>query len=103
MFGRIQGQRLLLAKMYIANYCAALYDQAGSINIYHVISRINEEFKLVPQNEIELLATDIQYFYDCIQNQQVTSIDRGSYWKWRAMPQNVAEQELINELTALES
>lgn len=102
MFGKIQGQRLHLAKMYIANYCAALADQAGHIDIYHAVSRINQEFKLVPSDETDLLAQDVKYFYDCIQNQQVLAIDRGNYWKWRALSPYDAEKELFTELASLQ-
>ncbi|QTW19681.1 hypothetical protein [Comamonas kerstersii] len=101
MFGKIEGQRLNLAKMYIANYCRALADQAGGVDVHHVVSTINREYKLVPQEEVEALAQDVTYFYNCLGNQQVTGIDRGSYWKWRAMSPFEAKADLNRELDAL--
>ncbi|WP_186141987.1 hypothetical protein [Burkholderia gladioli] len=103
MFGKIEGQRLNLAKMYIANYCRALADQAGGVNVGHVVKNINIEYKLVSEDEVNALANDVQYFYDCLGNQQVTSIDRGSYWKWRAMSPFDAKMDLNRELDALAS
>jgi len=89
--------------MYIANYCRALADQAGSVDVHHVVRNINSEYKLVPEGDVSALAHDVQYFYDCLDNQQVTSIDRGSYWKWRAMSPFDAKMELNRELDALAS
>lgn len=43
MFGKIEGQRLNLAKMYMANYCIALENQAGSVNVEYVVTNINED------------------------------------------------------------
>jgi hypothetical protein len=101
MFGKIQGQRLHLAKMYIANYCIALESQAGSLNIYHVVSNINDQFGLVAAHETDALIQDVEHFYNCLTNQQVASIDRGSYWKWKAMSTMDAMAELTKELNAL--
>jgi hypothetical protein len=103
MFGKIEGQRLHLAKMYIANYCIALEQQAGSVDVSHVVSHINAEFKLVPDNEIAALVNDVSHFYYCLVNQQVDAIDRGSYWKWKAMSAFEAKEELSRELNALQA
>lgn len=101
MFGKIEGQRLNLAKMHIANYCIALESQAGGLDLNHVVTNINMDFKLVPPAETSALVADVQYFYDCLTNQQVTAIDRGSYWKWKAMSKVEAMAELTKELNAL--
>ena len=101
MFGRITGQRLTLAKIYIANYCAALEWQAGTIDIYYVIYKINKDYKLVSEEDVAILAQDIQCFVDCLKNQQINAIDRGGYWKFRALSPNLAKDELKRELNAL--
>jgi hypothetical protein len=101
MFGKIEGQRLHLAKMCIANYCIALEQQAGSVNVQHVVSSINDEFHLVDNKEAQLLVNDIISFYNCLVNQKTESIDRGNYWKWRAMSAFDAKAELSKELKAL--
>ncbi|ELY6200812.1 hypothetical protein SNQ24_003374 [Cronobacter sakazakii] len=103
MFGKIEGQRLNLAKMHIANYCIALEQQAGAIDVSYVVEDINREFKLVPRLDTNALINDVFYFYDCIKNQQVTSIDRGGYWKWKAMSAFEAKEELARELSALQA
>jgi len=106
MFGKIEGQRLNLAKMHIANYCCALEQQAGRVDIRHVVSNINNEFRLVPGNETERLIGDVSHFYTCLTSQQVTAIDRGSYWKWKVMSAFEAEEakaELEKELQALQA
>jgi hypothetical protein len=103
MFGKITGQRLRLAKMYIANYCIILEQQAGSVNIHYVVTNINNEFSLVASNEAEALVSDVGYFYHCLINQQVDAIDRGSYWKWKAMSAFEAKEELRRELEALQA
>jgi hypothetical protein len=100
IFGKIEGQRLNLAKMSIANYCIALEQQAGGIDVRHVVSNINAEFGLVPTQDAEALISDVQHFYSCIVNQQVGAIDRGSYWKWKAMSALEAKDELARELSA---
>ena len=103
MFGKIEGQKLNLAKMCLANYCIALAQQAGSINVQYVVTNINSEFKLVPQDQTNALVADVTHFYNCIVNQQVDSIDRGSYWKWKAMSALEAKEELTRELNALKA
>jgi hypothetical protein len=101
MFGKIEGQRLVMAKMYMANYCRALADQAGGVNVEFVVRNLNEEYKLVPANLTDALVQDVLYFFHCLSNQQVTSIDRGGYWKWRAMSPFEAKQDLGRDLQAL--
>lgn len=103
MFGKIEGQRLHLAKMYIANYCIALEAQAGSIDIRHVVLGINDQFCLVSNLEGESLVSDINYFYNCLINQKIKSIDRGSYWKFRAISPLEAKKNLVLELEALKA
>lgn len=101
MFGKIEGQRLILAKMYMANYCLALRDQAGTVDVDYVISRLNSEYGLVPENLTQALIDDVLGFYEALDNQQITSIDRGSYWKWRTMNALDAKKDLERELQAL--
>lgn len=103
MFGKIEGQRLHLAKMYIANYCIALEQQAGSVDVRHVVLNINQEFGLVDANEAEALVSDVQHFYSCLVSQQVSAINRSSYWKWKAMSVFEARDELARELSALKA
>jgi hypothetical protein len=102
MFGKIEGQRLRLAKMYMANYCISLEQQAGGVNVGHVVLNINNEYGLVSNDEINALISDVTNFYHCLVNQQVDAIDRGSYWKWKAMSAFEAKQELARELGALQ-
>ncbi|MFS8373856.1 hypothetical protein JH314_16700 [Xanthomonas campestris] len=101
MFGKIEGQRLNLAKMHIANYCIALEGEAGNVDVAYVVSKINQKFKLVPPIEASALVADVDHFYICLTNQSVSSIDRGSYWKWKTMTQVDAMVELTRELEAL--
>ncbi|WP_242894214.1 hypothetical protein [Stenotrophomonas maltophilia] len=101
MFGKIEGQRFNLAKMHIANYCIALEGEAGNVDVAYVVSNINQKFKLVPPNETDALAADVDHFYTCLTSQSVASIDRGSYWKWKAMTKVDAMAELTRELEAL--
>ncbi|HDZ8836217.1 TPA: hypothetical protein RUX00_004287 [Aeromonas dhakensis] len=103
MFGKIEGQRLHLAKMYIANYCIALAQQAGTVDVRHVVLNINEEFGLVNAHEAEALVSDVVHFYNCLVSQQVDAIDRGSYWKWKAISAFEAKNELVRELNALKA
>jgi hypothetical protein len=65
------------------------------------VSNINSEYKLVPAEAAGALAQDVQYFFDCLTNQQVNSIDRGSYWKWRTMSPFDAKMDLNRELDGL--
>jgi len=101
MFGEITGQRLQLAKMHIANYALALKDQAGSLDLNHFIQNLNSEFKLVSEDQTFAFMQDINYFYQALENQQVTAIDRGSYWKFKAMSLLEVKNELAKELNAL--
>lgn len=101
LLGKIEGQRLNLAKMFMANYCLALAHQAGGVDVGHVVRQMNHEYKLVPIGATEALVQDVQYFFDCLANQQITSVDRAAYWKWRAMSAFAAKQDLERELKAL--
>jgi hypothetical protein len=58
MFGKIEGQSLILVKIHMANYCIALEQHAGGIDVQYVVLNINKEFGLVPQNEVKALAND---------------------------------------------
>ncbi len=103
MFGKIKGQRLHLAKMHLANYCISMEDQAGRVDVQYVVRNINEEFSLVSPQDVEALVSDVNHFYECLINQQVESIDRGSYWKFRAISPFEAKQNLAAELGALKA
>jgi len=103
MFGKIEGQRLNLAKMHIANYCMALEQEAGAVNVNHVVANINERFKLVPSQQTDALASDVGRICDCFSSQEVSSIDRGSYWKWKANSALEAKAEVEKELKALQA
>lgn len=103
MFGKIEGQRLHLAKMHLANYCISMEAQAGQVDVQYVVRNINEEFSLVSPQDVEALVSDVNYFYKCLINQQVESIDRGSYWKFRAISPFQAKQKLAAELGDLKA
>ncbi len=101
MIGKITGQRLQLAKIHIANFLLALEDQAGALDLNHSIRKLNGEFKLVDHSQESAFVQDITYYYDAIKNQQVTAVDRGSYWKFKAMSYLEVKNELACELNAL--
>ena len=101
MIGKITGQRLLLAKMHIANYVVSLENQAGAVAVDHIVRNINDEFKLVDSNHVGKLSQDVGALYEAIRTQQVASIDRGGYWKFRALSAIDAKNELARELSAL--
>ncbi len=101
MFGKITGQRLMLAKLHIANYILDQIERSGGGDIGYMVSRINSEFRLVPELETNFLISDISYLVDALNNQTVDSIDRGGYWKFRAMSALDATQNLRRQLEAL--
>jgi len=101
MFGKIEGQNLNLAKMRIANYCSELENEAGAVNVGHVVTNLNERFKIVPKEENAALVNDISKIYECFNSQQVESIDRGSYWKWKASTAVGAKIGLEQDLESL--
>lgn len=101
MLGKISGQKLRLAKMYIASYCISLEKQSGKIDISHVIKTINSEFKLVETFEINDFTNDITNYYLALKNDKVESIDRGGYWKFKATNAKDALIELTKELNNL--
>ncbi|SFT54686.1 hypothetical protein [Halomonas saccharevitans] len=103
MWGKIEGQRLRLAKMYIADYCLALREESGNVDIPYVVARINNEFHLVPESEMLSLINDIGYFFHCLDNQQVEALDRGGYWKWKAVSALEAKAELERNLNQLQA
>lgn len=101
MFGKIEGQRLHLAKMHIANYCLVIRSLPGFTDLGRTVRDINDQFKLVPRSEVAALVADVASFCECLANQQVTAIDRGGYWKWKASAKADALAELTRELNAL--
>ncbi|VVM55336.1 hypothetical protein PS684_00137 [Pseudomonas fluorescens] len=101
MIGTISGQALNLAKMHIANYCLALKNEAGAVDVVHVVVGINDRFKLVNTADALALANDVNHFYLALLNQQVEEISRGGYWKFKAITKGEALIQLTRELTAL--
>jgi hypothetical protein len=101
MLSKIEGQRLTLAKICIANYCIALDKQAGSVDVEYVVSKVNKEFNLVSENEIKALVSDINNLYHCFINQQVNAINRSGYWKWKLMSPPEAREEMISALVQI--
>lgn len=101
MLGTISGQALNLAKMHIANYCLALKNEAGAVDVEHVVVGINERFKLVNQVDAFALAADVNHFYLALLNQQIEEINRGGYWKFKAITKGEALLQLTRELTTL--
>lgn len=103
MIGKIQGQRLILAKMHIAGYLIALESQSGLIDIPHALSNLNREFKLVEPEQEDNFIQDITNFYNALKNQQILNIDRGGYWKFRANTALDALNVLRHELALLQN
>lgn len=101
MFFKLTGTALQSAQMSIARYCLQLEGQSGAINIRHVVTNINDEYHLVPQDALSALINDISYACDYLKNQQVQEMSRAGYWKFKALSPFEAKQELAGELQAL--
>ncbi|MDI5833995.1 hypothetical protein [Shewanella xiamenensis] len=101
MLFKLTGTALQSAQMSIARYCLQLEGQSGAINIPHVVTNINDEYRLVPQDALSALINDISYAYDYLKNQQVQEMSRAGYWKFKALSPFEAKQELDGELQAL--
>ncbi len=71
--------------MLNARYCLQLERQSEAINIDHVVTNINEEYRLVLPNSFAALINDISYAYDYFKNQQVEEVSRAGYWKFRVL------------------
>jgi hypothetical protein len=87
--------------MSIARYCIQLEGQSGAISIAHVVTNINEEYRLVPQNALNALINDISYAYKYLKNQQVEEMSRAGYWKFKALSPFEAKHQLDSELGVL--
>ena len=101
MFGKITGQRLVLAKMYIANYALDQIGRSGGGDVAYIVRNINYEYKLVHSDDLPFFIEDVVSFCDALQNQNVTAIDRGGYWKFKAMSALEAKKELESQLAQL--
>lgn len=101
MFFKLTGAALQSAQMSIAQYCLQLEQQSGAINIAHVVTNINDEYRLVPQDALNALINDISYAFAYVKNQQVDSMSRAGYWKFKALSPFEAKQILDSELEAL--
>jgi hypothetical protein len=88
--------------MHLANYCIALANHAGAVNVSYIVSSINQEFGLVDPPQNQALIADVTQFYNCLTTQQITSVDLGAYWKWRAMSALDAKAGLAREPRALQ-
>ncbi|CAO3460798.1 hypothetical protein [Azospirillum argentinense] len=101
MLGTITGQRLMLAKMHIANYIIDQMERAGGGNVSYMVSNLNAEYGIVAPADLPFFIQDIGLFCDALMNQSVTEIDRAAYWKFRAMSAIDAKRALETELNAL--
>lgn len=101
MFSKLTGTALQSAQMSIARYCLQLEGQSGAINITHVVTNINDEYRLVSQDALSALINDISYAYNYLKNQQLQEMSRAGYWKFKALSPFEAKQELDSELEAL--
>lgn len=101
MITRLTGTALQSAQLSIARYCLNLEGQSGAINIAHVVSNINDEYRLVRPAELNNLINDIENAFYYLKNQSVDSISRAGYWKFRALSPFEAKAELDQELAAL--
>ncbi|ENG2091523.1 hypothetical protein M0K77_001750 [Providencia rettgeri] len=97
----ITGQRLRLAIMYLADYCIAVEKERGFVQVGTEIRYINDNFRLVPSRELEGLVNDVQRYYEAILAQEVTSINRASWYRFKAAPVAVAARELFDRLRSI--
>ncbi|PIT41989.1 hypothetical protein [Snodgrassella alvi] len=97
----ITGQRLRLAIIYLADYCIALKKERGFVNVGTEIRYINDNFRLVSPREIEGLVNDVQRFYEAIEAQEVTSINRFNWYEFKSTSVKAALRELIDRLFSL--
>ena len=101
MFFKLTGTALQAAQISIARYCLQLEGQSGAINIQHVVTNINDEYRLVPNDALSALVNDISYAYTYLKNQQLEEMSRAGYWKFKALSPFEAKQQLDGELEAL--
>lgn len=98
---KLKGTALQSAQMSIARYCLQLEGQSGAINIPHVVTSINNEYRLVPQGALSELINDISYAYNYLKNQQIQEMSRAGYWKFKALSPFEAKQVLDRDLETL--
>ena len=101
MFFKLTGTALQAAQMSIARYCLQLESQSGAINIAHVVTKINDEYRLVPQAALGALINDISFAHTYLSNQQLDEMSRAGYWKFKALSPFEAKQQLDDDLGAL--
>ncbi|HHF2959026.1 hypothetical protein [Vibrio diabolicus] len=97
----ITGQRLRLALMYLADYCAAVQAERGTVDISAEVSYVNSYYELVPKDQLQALIGDVQRYYTATSEQEITGIDRANYWKFKAKPVSDAARELFGKLQEL--
>lgn len=104
MLGKISGQSLNLAKMHIANHVVEL-ERAGEDfeSIETAVRDINDEYKLVKPNQVGALSNDVTKVCDAIRSPEITSIDRGGYWKLKATNALSSKKKLARQLKALQA
>ena len=98
---KLTGTALQSAQISIARYCLNLEGQSGAIDVAHVVTNINNDYRLVPQDSLAGLISDIQNAYSYLKNQKTSEISRAGYWKFKALSPFKAKQELDNELAGL--
>lgn len=103
MFSKLTGTALQAAQMSIARYCLQLEAQSGAINIAHVVKNINDEYRLVPEQALGALTSDISFACNYLKNQQLQEMSRAGYWKFKALSPFEAKRELDRELGALDA
>lgn len=101
MLNEITGQRLRLAIMYLADYCIAVKKERGFVQVDTEIRYINSNFRLVSPEEIEMLVNDVQRYYEAMVAQEVTSINRANWYRFKAAPVMVAARELFDRLASI--
>lgn len=101
MFRYLAGTALQSAQISIARYCVELEKQSGAINIEYVISQINDEYRLVPSEQLAALINDIGYACQYLKNQQLEQMSRAGYWKFKAKSPFAAKYQLDHELLTI--
>ena len=101
MFFKLTGTALQAAQLSIARYCLQLESQSGAINVAHVVTKINDEYRLVPAQSLNALVNDVSYAHTYLKNQQLEEISRAGYWKFKALSPFEAKGQLDDELGAL--
>jgi hypothetical protein len=97
----LTGTALQSAQVSIARYCLNLEKQSGAINIAHIVTNINYEYRIVPTNSLNSLINDITYAHHYLKNQKTREMSRAGYWKFKALSPFEAKQQLNGELSVL--